>query len=183
MIEIDIKTLPLKAAILFNKRGYIDNQTAIIHILSVYKITDEANTISDTELWIAFDDVVDKNHINAMNMEHAEIIKHFVFALPREITTLIICCAGGFSRSPAIAAGILKGLGYSDTHIWKNPRYSPNMLCYRMMLKAYGKSTVFACLKKCINKKAFSKAQRKKKVEVPRSWMNHTTSPATKTQN
>ena len=159
---MNIKTLPLKAAILFNKRGYIDNQTAIIHILSAYKTTDEANTISDTELWLAFDDVVDKNHINAMKMEHAEIIRHFVLTLPRDITTLIICCAGGFSRSPAIAAGILKGLGYSDMHIWKNPRYSPNMLCYRMMLKAFGKSTIFSWVKKCISEKAFSKAQKHK---------------------
>ena len=160
---LNIIIMPIKAAQLLREHGYIDDKAAIIYILQCYKVNGETNIICDTELWIDFDDFDDKKRINAMTAEHAENIKNFVLSLPKEIQELIVCCPAGISRSPAVAAGILKGLGYSDMHIWRNPRYSPNRLCYKLMLKAFGKSTVLVCFKKSISEHIFRKALKKAK--------------------
>ena len=54
--------------------------------------------------------------------------------------TLIIHCDAGISRSAGVAAAILKYCTGDDSSIFGNPRYHPNMWCYRKTLNALMKS-------------------------------------------
>ena len=65
---------------------------------------------------------------NLIAYEQAEAICCFVLCVKDEIDTLIVHCSAGVSRSPAVAAAILKGLGESDEAIWNDPRYCLNGL-------------------------------------------------------
>jgi len=46
------------------------------------------------------------------------------------IDTLYCCCDAGESRSPAVAAAVMRYLGMDDLPIWRNPHYHPNMLVF-----------------------------------------------------
>lgn len=64
--------------------------------------------------------------------EDASLIKRLLNKFPD--TDVIVHCDAGISRSSGIAAGILKALTGSDIEIFNNPRYQPNMRCYRITL-------------------------------------------------
>ena len=64
--------------------------------------------------------------------EDAEKIKQFVEAHKED--SIIVHCDAGVSRSAGIAAALMKFYNGDDTPIFDNPRYCPNMLCYRTML-------------------------------------------------
>lgn len=49
---------------------------------------------------------------------------------------IIVHCGAGQSRSAGVAAAILKYYTNDDTAIFKNPRYTPNMLFYRSVLNS-----------------------------------------------
>ena len=51
-------------------------------------------------------------------------------------TNVIVHCDAGISRSSGVAAGIMKALTGDDAQIFSNPKYRPNMRCYRMTLQA-----------------------------------------------
>lgn len=61
-------------------------------------------------------------------------IKHFVER--HSDKTIIVHCDAGISRSSGVAAAILKYLIGDDSQIFDNPKYYPNMLCYRKTLNA-----------------------------------------------
>jgi len=50
---------------------------------------------------------------------------------------IIVHCTAGKSRSAAVAAALHKVLNGSDTPIFDNKRYSPNMRVYRMVLEEW----------------------------------------------
>lgn len=52
------------------------------------------------------------------------------------IHTLYCCCDAGESRSPAVAAAVLRYLGKDDMPIWRDPHYHPNMLVFSMLTEA-----------------------------------------------
>lgn len=81
-------------------------------------------------LW--FDDV--ESGRDCIKTEDAEEIKRFV-ELHKD-DPIIIHCDAGISRSAGIAAALMKYYNGDDTPIFDNPRYCPNMLCYRTMLNA-----------------------------------------------
>lgn len=67
--------------------------------------------------------------------EHdAKLIKTLLGMHPD--TDIIVHCDAGVSRSAGIAAAILKHRTGDDSRIFGNPRYNPNMLCYRTVLDA-----------------------------------------------
>ena len=66
--------------------------------------------------------------------EQAEAICRFVLRFRGEIDTLIVHCAAGVSRSPAVAAAIVKGLGENDEAIWNDPALPPQRT------RVYGRS-------------------------------------------
>lgn len=83
-------------------------------------------------LRLFFDDV--ESGTNCMDETHAKAIKEFV-ELHKD-GNFIVQCDGGVSRSAGVAAALMKFYNGDDTPIFDNPRYCPNMRCYRTMLNA-----------------------------------------------
>ncbi len=112
------------------------------------------------KLFVCFSDVDSADSLGSFNMEHAERIVQFLKGLPREVTDLYICCAAGESRSPAIAAAILRASRRSDIDVWLNPYYHPNILVYQTLCRAFGIENSPQDMEKLIllNKEAFRAA-------------------------
>ena len=89
-------------------------------------------------LIMPFSDVEVKGASGAINQSHARIIIKFLRKLPHEVTDLYICCSKGASRSPAVAAAVLRMSGRSDKVIWNNPYYAPNTLVYQTICREFG---------------------------------------------
>lgn len=66
------------------------------------------------------------------NEDDAYLIKRLLDKFPN--TDVIVHCDAGISRSSGIAAAILKAYTNDDIIIFDNPKYRPNMLCYRTTL-------------------------------------------------
>ena len=94
--------------------------------------------IIHNKLVLDFPDVEDKSYPGAFNYAHARAIIRFLKALPAEVTDLYVCCSAGGSRSPAVAAAILKASGRSDAPVWHNPFYVPNLLVYKRLCRELG---------------------------------------------
>lgn len=89
-------------------------------------------------LRLSFDDAVDASFYHRLiTMEQAEAIRDFVLRYQNEIDVLIVHCTGGVSRSPAIAAGIVAGLGEDDGCFWNCARYHPNPRVYEWVRAAF----------------------------------------------
>jgi len=92
-------------------------------------------------LRLAFDDAVDTSFWqNLITMEQAEAIRDFVLAYQDRIDILIVHCTEGVSRSAAVAAGIVAGLGGDDEEIWNCGRYRPNPRVYEWVRAAFEES-------------------------------------------
>ena len=123
--------------------------TAIIIIaMSSFEIEDKRLLDWERKLIVYFSDIIKEDHPNSMTVQHAEEIKNFVLSLNGCCEKLIVSCYMGISRSSAVAAGIMVGLGRDDMEIWNNIKYYPNILCYKRMLTAFGISTENADEKK-----------------------------------
>ena len=85
-----------------------------------------------------FDDTdrADNTSLVPLDLMQAELMAKFVKGAIDNVDKIIVHCRAGQSRSAGIAAAILKYYTNDDTSIFNNPRYTPNMLCYRMMLTA-----------------------------------------------
>lgn len=94
--------------------------------------------ITQNKLVIDFPDVEDKNYPGAFNGAHARMIIRFLKSLTDEVTDLYVCCSKGGSRSPAVAAAILKASGRSDAPVWHSPFYMPNLLVYKVLCREFG---------------------------------------------
>ena len=55
-----------------------------------------------------------------------------------EADVLYCCCDAGESRSPAVAAAVMRFLGLDDMQVWENPHYHPNMLVFEMLANTLG---------------------------------------------
>ena len=113
---------------------------------------------------VSFLDTIDVNDEGAMQPQHADTILSFLYSLDsstKKVTDLFICCDGGDSRSPAIAAAILRLLGKDDRAVWENPFYTPNILVYYRMCRASGISVSWEEVLKLrqLNEEAYRKAQ------------------------
>ncbi|WP_034450222.1 hypothetical protein [Butyrivibrio sp. AE2032] len=85
-----------------------------------------------------FADVEVPDAYMAINGAHARAIIRFLDRLPDEVTDLYICCSKGSSRSPAVAAAVLRMSGRSDRDVWDNPFYVPNSLVYQTVCREFG---------------------------------------------
>ena len=74
----------------------------------------------------------------SFSREDAVAFADFLAAQETPIDTLYCCCDAGESRSPAVAAAVMRYLGMDDMEIWQNPRYHPNMLVFVMLTDALG---------------------------------------------
>ena len=114
-------------------------------------------------LELPFMDVVDPNYPNAFCSAHAQKILDFVQELPPSVTDLYVCCNRGQSRSPAVAAALLRLSGRSDAAVWKNPFYYPNPLVYRCLCKTAGMNAMCIGVRWRVfrNKRVFRRASQR----------------------
>ena len=69
-----------------------------------------------------------------MSDADAESIAALIDAHPEH--PVIVHCDAGISRSAGVAAAILKYYTGDDSYVFENPRFHPNMWCYRKTLCA-----------------------------------------------
>ena len=131
--------------------------------------TDRTNRYLDGDgiihkLVIPFPDVEDKTVPGSFNGAHARAIIRFLQSLPESVTDLYVCCSKGGSRSPALAAAILKASGRSDGEVWNNPFYVPNTLVYKRTCRELGifMPLIAVMLKKRKNDVQFRKAKKRR---------------------
>ncbi len=70
----------------------------------------------------------------------ADAIWRFVLEHRERIERIIVHCDAGVSRSPAVAAALLRVLDGDDATLFGG-RYRPNMRIYRMLLEDHAKRT------------------------------------------
>lgn len=73
----------------------------------------------------------------SFSSEDAKVFADYVKGLA-DADTLYCCCDAGESRSPAVAAAVIRYFGLDDMQVWENPHYHPNMLVYEMLANALG---------------------------------------------
>ncbi len=94
--------------------------------------------LPDNTIVVPFADTTIRNQANAITSEQANEIIGFIKNLPICIQDLYICCDAGESRSPAVAAAILRMSGKDDNVIWENPFYHPNWLIFQVICREFG---------------------------------------------
>ena len=85
---------------------------------------------------LKFDDV-EYGKMNCITEYDAQKIVSFVTESAINADKLIVHCEAGVSRSAGVAGAIMKALYDNDWEVFSNPRYIPNMTCYRMVLSAF----------------------------------------------
>lgn len=88
-------------------------------------------------LFLEFNDTDNKYSELGMKYRHARVIDVFVreHIAANDFDKIIVQCEAGQSRSAGVAAALMKYFNNDDTPIFNNPRYTPNMLCYRLTLE------------------------------------------------
>ena len=147
---------------------------------AVIVCTDRSNPCIDlclpeNILILNFPDVEDAAVEGAFCAAHAKRLIRFLRNLSPEVTDLYVCCSKGGSRSPAVAAAILRMSGRSDKAVWCNPFYVPNKLVYRILCREYGLfATRFSVQYKAWrNDRAFKMAQSGKPCKYERWQILH----------
>jgi len=79
---------------------------------------------------------VDINQPGCITDEQAKNIAIFANEISRKVPNLIVHCEAGMSRSAGVAAAIMKYINGNDWDVFDNPKYRPNMTCYRSVLNA-----------------------------------------------
>ena len=87
-------------------------------------------------LRLEFEDV-DGDQPEAMTLEQAEAIANFVNEHKDLIDIILVHCEAGVSRSAGVAAAIGFVVNGDDTKFFHNPRFCPNIWCYRLVLDAF----------------------------------------------
>lgn len=82
---------------------------------------------------------IDTKWETAMSDEQGEKVAEFIKdgLKNKNIGLIIVQCEAGCSRSAGVCAAIMKYITGDDMDIFLNPRYSPNMNCYRMVYNAF----------------------------------------------
>jgi len=101
---------------------------------SPYIFNNPANGIIE-QLRLHFDDV-DLGQPNCITEEIAGRIAAYIFSLQNVVDKIIVHCEAGISRSAGVGAAIMKYLCDDDWAVFANPRFRPNMICYRKVLNA-----------------------------------------------
>jgi predicted protein tyrosine phosphatase len=84
---------------------------------------------------LAFTDVEEeRNNRNVITEDHAKQVVDFVNK-NNTIRLWVVHCEMGMSRSAGVGAAIAKTINGDDTAFFKF--YTPNMTCYRKVLKAF----------------------------------------------
>lgn len=110
-------------------------------IVSITDIDKEINHFADNPhikniCRVQFDDVeIDgPNHISKKD---AEKIIAFVNNYIDKVDKIIVHCEAGVSRSAGVCAALMQIITGDDMDIFNNPKFCPNMTCYRTILTSY----------------------------------------------
>jgi predicted protein tyrosine phosphatase len=95
-----------------------------------------ANPAIQAVCHLVFDDV-EGNEANCMTREDADKIISFVNEHVENVDEIVVHCGAGISRSAGTCAALMMILNGDDSFIFDNPRYAPNMHCYRLVLESY----------------------------------------------
>jgi predicted protein tyrosine phosphatase len=127
----------IASKITFNYSG--DSDFAIISITDVNSeenVFDENNNHLVGICRVKFDDV-DFGDKNCITSDDAKKILSFVDSKVGKVSFIIVQCEAGISRSAGVCAGLMKIYNGDDFEIFDNPKYCPNMSCYRTILETY----------------------------------------------
>ena len=134
-----IKVLPRCELVDLIKDSRIDEPCIVIVIWS----TDEKDIFLPTNskvvdaLILSFDDVEGYcTNCTPINEVQAYKIVDFVKRNMNKVDLIYVSCAGGYSRSPAVAAALSLWLNGSDEEYFDGKKYCPNMLVYRTMINS-----------------------------------------------
>jgi len=90
------------------------------------------------KITLSFSDRTNKDGINSFKLEYAERIETFIRSLDDHIDKVIVACILGRSRSAGIAAALVWYFGGDSLRIFEDSQYTPNPLCYRLLIDAFG---------------------------------------------
>lgn len=131
-----INILPIKGLLLRKEWLGIKKPLAAV-LCSSYTIDAEKFDWISNKLMLSFADTADAGGDRAFTQAMAEQIKAFVDSL-NKASLLYFCCDSGESRSTAIAAATYRYMNKDEMIVWRDPRYHPNPLVYRIMCRTYG---------------------------------------------
>lgn len=145
-------------------------QNAIVVCTHLNQNSRVKSILPQNKLILDFPDVEDPHYPGSFNQAHARRIIRFVQDLPDDVTDLYVSCSKGSSRSPAVAAALLRMSGRSDKAVWLNPYYVPNLLVYYRLCRAWGFHTplVTVWFKHLANRRAFRVAKKRQSSKYER---------------
>lgn len=116
-------------------------QFVIISISTPYEEYDSAPFSSTTNNVIdicpvRFFDLDNTYPIKKGLMEYRDAKKIVDFVSRYKDKIIIVHCDAGQSRSAGVAAALSKYYNNDDSEYFDNPRFTPNMWCYKLMLNA-----------------------------------------------
>lgn len=85
---------------------------------------------------IKFDDV-EFGEQNCITKEDGNTIITFVDRYRNLVDKIVVHCEAGVSRSAGVCAALMLIINGDDKEIFDNPRFCPNMSCYRTVLETY----------------------------------------------
>ena len=85
---------------------------------------------------LQFDDV-DFNDNNCITKTDGKKIIDFVNRYVNKVDKIIVHCEAGVSRSAGVCAALMHIINGDDSPIFNNPKFCPNMACYRTVMEAY----------------------------------------------
>lgn len=126
-------------AIAYSRRPHTD-RSIVISISDVERIPPNiccnSNNIKDI-LPLFFDDV-EKGQDFCITSTDANKIVNFVNKWNGKISSIVVHCEAGISRSAGVAGAIGKWLNNDDSFAFSGI-HRPNMTCYRMVLNAFAR--------------------------------------------
>ena len=87
-------------------------------------------------LKLQFDDV-DYSDDNCITQEDGKKIIDFVNRYVNKVDKVIVHCEAGVSRSAGVCAALMHIINGNDNPIFDNPKFCPNMTCYRTVMESY----------------------------------------------
>ena len=110
-------------------------------IISITDAGSEPNHFNDNShikaiLNVQFNDV-EFGDSKCITYEQANNILKFVNDNINNVSKIIVHCEAGISRSAGVCAALMKIINDNDSPIFENPRFCPNMSCYRAIMEAY----------------------------------------------
>lgn len=122
----------------------------VFHIAPAYSIEHDINDdchyiiISSSD---RYDKISGHENVCVLHFADTEIATRADAFSTRDIRTIMafletcnnidvfVACDEGQSRSPAVAAGLLRCSGQDDDYIWKSKEYRPNVYVYSLLLQ------------------------------------------------